>query len=120
MQERTTREIYLRTTGNAQEAYFFMSLMNGRRLNHQSFTPLPLPQDVINGVHSLTRRNPRGIKIQDRDRRPFLDPEDGANNDDDDSNYAPSDDDNNNNTDDNGHNESDNNDNGNLHLPPDR
>ena len=48
MKERTTGAILLRTTGNAQGAYFFVSLTTARRLNRQSFTPLPLPQEVIN------------------------------------------------------------------------
>ena len=70
-----------------------MSLKTGRRLNRPSFTPLPLPQDVINGFHRLACRNPKGIDIRERDRRPFLEPEDGTNENEDDSTYAPSDDD---------------------------
>ena len=41
IQERTTGAIYLRPTGNAQGAYFFMSLTTGRIMNRQSFTPPP-------------------------------------------------------------------------------
>ena len=93
MQERTTGAIALQPTGNAQGAYFFMSLTTGQRLNRQRFTSLPLPQDVINGVDCLASRNPKGFGIRDRDRRPFLEPEDGTNNNEDDSTYAPSDDD---------------------------
>ena len=63
MQERTTGAIALRTTGNSQGAYFSMSLTNDRRLNRQSFTLLPLLRDVINGVHRLARRNPKGLDI---------------------------------------------------------
>ena len=85
MQERTTGAISLWPTGNAQGAYFFMSLTTGQILNRQSFTPLPLPQDVINSVHHLVRRNPKGLDIRNRDQHLFLEPEDGANNDDDDS-----------------------------------
>ena len=66
-----------------------MRLTTGRILNRQSFTPLPLPQDVINGIHRLARRNPKGLDIRDRDRRPFLEPEDWTNDDEDDSTYAP-------------------------------
>ena len=58
MQEQTNRAISLWTTGNAQGAYFLMSLTTGRRLNRQIFTPLPLPQDVINGVHRLHPNHP--------------------------------------------------------------
>ena len=63
MQERTTGAIELRPIGNAQEAYFFMSLTTGRILNRQSFIPLPLPQDTINGIHRLAHRNPKGLEI---------------------------------------------------------
>ena len=78
MQEQATGAIYPRPTGNDQGVYFFMSLSTGRRLNRKSFTPLPLPKDVINVVHLLARRNPRGLGIQDRYRRLFLGDEDGA------------------------------------------
>ena len=91
MQERTTGAMALQPTGNAQGAYFFMSLTTGRRLNRQRFTSLPLPQDVINGVDRLASRNPKGFGIRDRDRRPFLEPEDVTNTNEEDSAYAPSD-----------------------------
>ena len=118
--ERTTGGISLRPTGNAKGVYLFMSLMNSRRLNRQSFTPLTLPQDVINGVYHLARQNPRGLDIQDRYRRPFLEPEDEADNYDNDSTYIPLDNDNSYNKDESDENESDNDENANLHLPPDR
>ena len=63
MQERTTGAIALRPTGNSQGAHFFMSFTTGQRLNRQIFTSLPLPQDVINGVHHLACRNPKGLDI---------------------------------------------------------
>ena len=118
MQERTTGAISLQPTGNAQGAYFFMSLTTGRRLNRQVFTPLPLPQDIINGVHCLALRNPKGLDIRDMDWCLLLEPEDGANDDDDDCTYAPSDDDKNDKKDESDKNYSDNDDNTNLHLPP--
>ena len=62
-----------------------MSLTTGRILNRQSFTPLPLPLEVINGVHRLVHRNPKGLNIRDRDWRPLLEPEDETNDDVDDS-----------------------------------
>ena len=107
MEERTTGAIALRSTGNTQEAYFFMSLRTGRRLNRQRFTPLSLPQDVINVVHPLARHNPRGLDIQDRDRRPFLEPEDRIDNEDDYSTHALSDKDNSKNSNESNKNERD-------------
>ena len=91
MQEQATGAITLRPTSNAQRAYFFMIPATGRRLNRQSFTPPPLPQDLINGVHLLSRRTTRGLDIQDRYRRLFLGDEDGARYDPYDSTYVPSD-----------------------------
>ena len=91
MQERATGTISLRPTSNAQRVYLFMSPATGRRLNQQSFTPLPLPQDVINGVQLLACCNKRGLDIQDRYRRLFLGDEDGARDDPYDYIYVPSD-----------------------------
>ena len=118
MQERTTGAIALRPTGNAQGVYFFVSLTTGQRLNCQSFTPLHFPQDVINSVRCLARRNPKGLNIRERDRRPFPEPEDGANDDDKNSTYAPSDDNNRYNKYDSDDKDSDNDNNANLHPPP--
>ena len=120
MQEQTTGYIALRPTGNSQGSYLLMSLTTGRILNRRGFTLLPLQQDVINGMHHLTHRNPRGLDIQDRDRHPFLEPEYGSNDDDNDSTYAPSDNDNSNNEDESGNNDSDNYNKSNLHPPSDQ
>ena len=59
-----------------------MSLITGRRLNLQHFKPMPLPQEVINRVHRLARRNPSGLDLLVRDLRPFLDVSKDDNNDD--------------------------------------
>jgi hypothetical protein len=53
---RTTGAIALRPTGNSQGGYYFYSLTTGRVLNRNNWTPLPLPQDVIDRVHTLARR----------------------------------------------------------------
>ena len=120
MQEQTTGYIALRPTGNSQGSYLLMSLTTGRILNRRGFTLLPLQQDVINGMHHLTHRNPRGLDIRDRDRHPFLEPEYGSNDEDNDSTYAPSDNDNSNNEDESGNNDSDKYDKSNLHPPSDQ
>ena len=94
-----------------------MSPTTGRILNRKSFTALPPPQDVINGVHCIARRNPKGIDIGDRDWRPFLDPEDRANEDRDDFTYAFSDNDSSDNEYESENNQSNHN---NLHPHPDQ
>ena len=69
-----------------------MILTTGQRLNFQSFTLLPLLQDVINGVHRLACRNPKRLNIQDRDQCPFLKTDDRTDDNRDNSTYNPSDD----------------------------
>ena len=81
IQERATGDIALRRTGNAQGAYFFMIFTTGQRMNRQYFTPLPLPQYIINIVHRLAHRNIRGLNIWDIYRHPILEAEDGSNDD---------------------------------------
>jgi len=56
MATRTTGAIALRPTGNAQGGYYFMSLSTGKRLSRSRWTPLPMPQEVIERVHTLARR----------------------------------------------------------------
>jgi hypothetical protein len=43
-------------TGNAQGNYYFFSLSTGRIINRAYATQLPMPDDVIERVHSLARR----------------------------------------------------------------
>jgi hypothetical protein len=69
MNTRTIGALALRPTGNAQGGYFFMSLATGRRLNRHQWTRLPMPQEVIDRVHVLARRNPAsppGLVFGDR------------------------------------------------------
>ena len=90
IQERDTGSIVLRPTSNDQWVYFFMILATRRIMNWESFTPSPLSQYAINSVHRLAHRSPRGLDIQYRDQRLFLEAEDGADDDPEDSTYAPS------------------------------
>jgi len=92
MVSRTTGAIALRPTGNAQGGYFFLSLTSGRRLNRNNWTKLPMPQDVIDRVHVLGRRYPRGLTFGDRNGDAVLDDYDNVNDDDDDESYDPDDD----------------------------
>jgi hypothetical protein len=56
MVPRTSGAIALRPTGNAQGGYVFYSLTTGRCLNRNRWTALPMPSDVIDRVHKLSRR----------------------------------------------------------------
>jgi hypothetical protein len=46
---RSTGEIALNATGNAQGAYFFISLATRRKISRQQWTHLPVPDGVIAG-----------------------------------------------------------------------
>ena len=63
IQTRTVGAITLRPTGNVQGGYFYLSLAIGRRLNRIHTTPLPMSQEVIDHIHSLTRNNPKGLEF---------------------------------------------------------
>jgi hypothetical protein len=90
MSTRTVGGIALRPTGNDQGGYYFFSLASGRILNRNHWTELPMPADVIDHIHVMARRNPRGVKFSDRHLMPYvLDP--NFPDDDDDSTFAPGD-----------------------------
>jgi hypothetical protein len=75
MNERTTGALALRPTGNQQGGYNIFSLTSSRRLNRSAWTPLPMPNDIIDRVHILARhsRIHRGLSFLDRNGQPFLD-----------------------------------------------
>jgi hypothetical protein len=90
MSTRTVGGIALRPTGNDQGGYYFFSLASGRVLNRNHWTELPMPSDVIDRIHIMARRNPRGVKFSDRHLMPYvLDP--NFPDDDNDSTFAPDD-----------------------------
>lgn len=96
MLSRTTGAIAMRPTGNVQGGYYFMSLTTGRRLNRYRWTQLPMPQDVIDRVGMLARRqnNRRGLEYLDRGGLPSDendDPNDDPDGDNDDATYLPPD-----------------------------
>ena len=80
MTRRTTGAIALRPSGNHQGGYHFFSLTTGRVITRHHFTPLPMPQDVIDRLDRLGRkaRAPIGLVFKDRYAT-----------DDDDSTYVP-------------------------------
>ena len=55
MKERTLGAIATRPS-NDSGAYYFISLRTGRRINRRSWTPLPMPETVIDQIHRLARR----------------------------------------------------------------
>ena len=82
MLPRTTGAIALRPTGNVQGGYYFLSLTTGKRLSRFAWTALPMPDDAINRVHVLARRNPVGGDVQFGRRDGTLIPDTDADEDD--------------------------------------
>ena len=65
MRERTVGAITLRPSGNIQGAFYYYSLVTGRRLHRRKCTTLPMPQEVIDRVELIATRqkSPEGIEI---------------------------------------------------------
>jgi hypothetical protein len=76
MAPRTTGALALRPTGNAHGSYYFYHLNTGRLLNRSRWTELPMPDDVIERVHKLSRRGRQGIEFLNRTGQPFVYPAD--------------------------------------------
>ena len=92
MSTRTTGAIALRPTGNVQGGYYLYSLSTGRVLNRNHWTALPMPQDVIDRVHTLARRAAANVALTFADRTGDIIP-DYDDDDDNDDDYIPGDDD---------------------------
>ena len=88
-----------------------MILVSGKKLNYDNWTPLTMPQDVIDHVHPLSRRNSNSLTICYRDHTTPTN--DQTYDDSDDDSYTPSEDDSNDDDNDAFHDE-DNNDNSNY------
>jgi hypothetical protein len=56
MNARTVGAIATRPTGNTQGGYYFIRLDTGRRINRSDWTPLPMPETVVDQIHRLARR----------------------------------------------------------------
>jgi hypothetical protein len=59
----TAGAIATKPTGNAQGGFWFYSLTTSRMLDQKRWTALPMPQDVIDRVAVLARRNPVGMNF---------------------------------------------------------
>ena len=89
--DRVLASTTLCSTGNSQGAYYFMSLTTSRCLNFKHFTPLPISQKYINGLHWLAHCNLKGFNIRDQIHRPFLVVADYDDDNNDDSTYIDTD-----------------------------
>jgi hypothetical protein len=94
MRPRTIGAICRGPSGNEQGGHYFMSLATGRRLICNRWTELPMPQDAIDRVGQMGRRQqmPKTLTFADRFGFEFPDAKDDVD-DDHDSDYEPEDDD---------------------------
>ena len=90
MQERTTGAICLGPTGNDQGTHWFMSLTTGLKIARTRWTALPMPQDVIERVNEMGRKQgmPPTLTFGDRHGKEIEDHLDELS-DDEDSTYNP-------------------------------
>ena len=71
--------------------YYFMNLTTSQHLNHNHWTALPMPQDVINCIHVLAHHQGAAASLTFTDCYGIpCDPYDFNSNDDDESSYSPS------------------------------
>jgi hypothetical protein len=91
MAPRTIGALATRPTGNAQGSYYFFSLSTGRIVNRTHATPLPMPEDVIDRVHAIARRQKSNPGLIFADRNQVVDPLNDDGDDEDDSSYQPND-----------------------------
>jgi hypothetical protein len=68
MVPRTIGALAMRPTGNAQGSFYYFSLSSGRIINRWQVTKLPMPDEVIDRVHLLARRQNGNIGILFKDR----------------------------------------------------
>ena len=60
--ERTTGAIALKSSGNIQGSYRFLSLKIGQVLTRQHFTVCPITTQVIDRVHQLAKQDGKKLK----------------------------------------------------------
>ena len=94
MNSRTVGALALRPVGNGQGSFYFLSMSTGRVLNQLHATALPMPDDIIDKIHRMTRqqKNNPGLIFADRNLNP--DEYDDDDDDDDDETYRDDDNDN--------------------------
>jgi hypothetical protein len=85
----TTGDIVLGPSGNAQGGHSFFSLTSGKQLLQNQWTVLPMPANIINRLHKMSRRSPNlpalefanraGVSIDDDDNDSEYDEDDDDN-----------------------------------------
>ena len=73
MTERSTGAIALRLVGNDQGRWQFISLTTSCDINRRKRTPIPMYTKVIDHVHVLARRHPRGLTLFNHNQQPLKD-----------------------------------------------
>ena len=64
MRERTVGVLTLCPSSNVQNFFYYYSLATGRRLHQRKCTPLPMPKEAIDRVHSIAERQKIPAEIQ--------------------------------------------------------
>ena len=77
LQARTLGAITLGPDNSNQVGYYFLNLNTGHRIHRRSWTPLPMPDFVIQRVEALGRRDnqPNLLTFTDKQGQELLEPE---------------------------------------------
>jgi hypothetical protein len=89
----TTGAIATKPTGNAQGGHWFYSLTTGRMLDRQKWTPLPMPDDVIERINVLAKAGQVGMNFTNSRNEEYDDDDNSEGSDDSDSDDSDYDDD---------------------------
>ena len=95
MNERAVGGICLGPTGNNQGTHYFISLATGERINGTHWTPLPMPEEVIQRIEYFGKKQgfPKTLTFADRHGNEIKDSlDEAAEWEDDDEDYVPTDD----------------------------
>ena len=90
MVPRTIGALALRPMGNIQGSFYFFSLSTGRVIARNRATSLPMPEDIIDQVHRIARRQKANLGMVFADCDQMVDKQDDSS-DSDDNNYNDND-----------------------------
>ena len=93
MNPRTVGALALRPVGNGQGSFYFLSVTTGRVLNRLHATALPMPDEVIDKIHRITRQQKNNSGLIFAGRNLQQDEWDDDDDDEDDETYHNDDDD---------------------------
>ena len=91
--EHSLGAIAIGPTGNSQLTHTFMNLNMGQYISRTCWTPLPIPQHIIDFVHQLANTQPCGLEFRNCNNQLMISEDDYMYNDTENDSYDPTEDD---------------------------